>query len=369
MSEPAMEHGPHGLALDAERGRLYVSAEGSTGRTGGVVVIDTGTGRAIGRIDTGAPGPHWFVAGPDGRTGYAGNKEAPFVSPCTSPLVGSCWVKSGWRRMSVLKRQFLPVLLLKRGSSMNRIALITGGNRGIGRAAAYALADEDIDIILTYRSNPDEADTVVAELVKRGRTAIALPLDTTRHDDFPAFADQLGDQLREHWERDHLDILVNNAGFDRLTPFGQTEAATIDALFAVHVKGPILLTELLSPLINDGGRILFVSSGLTRYVANPAYSVYASMKGAIEIYTKYAAKILGSRAITVNVIAPGATATDFAGGVIRDDEKYRAMVTANHAFGRVGEPQDIGDAVRAITSASAGWITAQRIEASGGQGL
>jgi NAD(P)-dependent dehydrogenase (short-subunit alcohol dehydrogenase family) len=137
----------------------------------------------------------------------------------------------------------------------------------------------------------------------------------------------------------------------------------------VHVKGPILLTELLAPMICDGGRVLFTSTGLTRYIANPGYSVYATMKGAIEVYTRYAAKALGAREITVNAIAPGATATDFAGGRIRDDETYRAMITANHARGRVGEPEDIGAAVRTIVSETAGWITAQRIEASGGQSL
>ncbi|MEU9888197.1 SDR family oxidoreductase [Sphaerisporangium sp. NPDC051011] len=252
---------------------------------------------------------------------------------------------------------------------MARIALITGGNRGIGRASALALADDGTDVIVTYRSNPDEAKEVVAELTERGRTALALQLDTTEHDSFPAFADELRRNLQEHWGQSQFDILVNNAGFDRLTPFGHIDPITIDDLYAVHVKGPILLTELLASTVRDGGRVLFTSSGLTRYVANPNYSVYASMKGAIEVYTKYAAKVLGSRAITVNVIAPGATATDFANGVIRDNDDYRAMVTANHAFGRVGEPQDIGGAVRAITAESAGWITAQRIEASGGQSL
>lgn len=252
---------------------------------------------------------------------------------------------------------------------MTRIALVTGGNRGLGRASARALADDGTDIIVTYRSNPGEADSVVAELSECGRTAIALPLDITDHDSFPAFADELRSQLRERWAREQFDILINNAGFDGLTPFGQTDTATIDALYAVHVKGPILLTELLAPMIHDGGRVLFTSTGLTRYVANPAYSVYASMKGAIEVYTKYAAKALGARAITVNAVAPGATATDFGGGMIRDDDAYRAMVTRNHAFGRVGEPEDIGGAVRAIVSGSSGWITAQRIEASGGQSL
>ncbi|MFH8533226.1 SDR family NAD(P)-dependent oxidoreductase [Streptomyces tendae] len=161
----------------------------------------------------------------------------------------------------------------------------------------------------------------------------------------------------------------NNAGFDGRTPFRLTDPTTMDALYEVHVKGPILLTELLAPLIADGGRVLFTSTGLTRYVANPAYSVYASMKGAIEVYTKYAAKALGPRAITVSALAPGATATDFAGGMIRDNPDYRAMITANHASGRVGEPADVAGAVRTLASPSAGWITAQRVEASGGQSL
>ncbi len=252
---------------------------------------------------------------------------------------------------------------------MARIALITGGNRGLGRAFALALADDGTDVIVTYRSNPEEANAVVAELSERGRAAAALRLDVTDHGSFPAFADELLRQLRERWGREQFDILLNNAGFDSLTPFGQTDAETMDALYAVHVKGPVLLTELLAPMIADGGRVLFSSTGLTRYVANPAYSVYAAMKGAIEVYIKYAAKALGARAITVNAIAPGATATDFAGGRIRDDDAYRAMILASHAFGRIGEPQDIGGAVRAVVSASAGWITAQRIEAAGGQSL
>jgi NAD(P)-dependent dehydrogenase (short-subunit alcohol dehydrogenase family) len=166
-----------------------------------------------------------------------------------------------------------------------------------------------------------------------------------------------------------VPALKTTASAGGLTPFGDTDASIMDALYAVHVKGPVLLTELLAPLIRDGGRVILTSTGLTRYVANPAYSVYAAMKGAIEVYTKYAAKALGARAITVNTIAPGATATDFGGGMIRDDDGYRAMVTTNHAFGRVGNPDDIGAAVRTITPRSAGWITAQRIEVSGGQSL
>jgi NAD(P)-dependent dehydrogenase (short-subunit alcohol dehydrogenase family) len=251
---------------------------------------------------------------------------------------------------------------------MSRIALITGGNRGLGRAAAEALADDGTDVVVTYRSHPEEAEEVVAGLVARGRRAAALRLDVTDHASFPAFRDALLDLLRG-WDRDDLDILVNNGGHDGPTPFGEIEAATMDALYAVHVRGPILLTDVLAPLIRDGGRVVFVSTGLTRYAANPLTSVYAAMKGAVEVYTRYAAKALGPRRITVNALAPGATATDIGGGRIRDDEGYRAMITANHASGRVGEPEDIGGALRAITAESAGWITAQRIEASGGQML
>jgi NAD(P)-dependent dehydrogenase (short-subunit alcohol dehydrogenase family) len=252
---------------------------------------------------------------------------------------------------------------------MARIALITGGNRGLGRAAALALAEDGCDIVLTYRSHAHEAEAVVGQITALGRTAAALALDVTDSAAFPGFADELRACLREHWGTEEFDVLVNNAGFEGRTPFGQTDAATIDSLHAVHVKGPILLTELLAPMVRDRGRVLFSSTGLTRYVANPVYSVYAAMKGAIEVYTKYAAKVLAGRGITVNVLAPGATATDFGGGVIRDDEAYRAMITANHASGRVGEPEDIGGAVRAVVSESAGWITTQRIEASGGQSL
>jgi len=252
---------------------------------------------------------------------------------------------------------------------MTRIALITGGNRGIGRAVALALAEDGTDVVITYRSHPSEAEAVVAELAERGRTAAALRLDTSDPAGLPAFSDELRRLLKAQWETERFDILVNNAGFNRMTAFGETDVAAMDELYAVHVRGPVLLTELLAPMIRDGGRVLFTSTGLTRYVANPGYSVYASMKGAIEVYTKYAAKALGPRRITVNALAPGATATDFAGGTIRDDEAYRTLVTRNHAFGRVGEPADIGAAVRAVTAESAGWITAQRIEASGGQSL
>lgn len=251
---------------------------------------------------------------------------------------------------------------------MTRIALITGGSRGLGRASALALAAHDTDAVLTYRTGAEEAAAVVAELESAGRRAVALPLDTTAPETFPAFAAALGTTLRETWDVDRLDALVNNAGYVVDTPFGGTTAEQIASLTAVHLTGPVLLTQELAPLLRDGGAVLNLSTGLTRNLVNPGYSVYAAMKGAIEVWSRYLAKELGARGIRVNVLAPGATATDFAGGLIRDNEAYQAGIIASSALGRVGQPDDIGRAAAAILSGDLAWVTGQRIEASGGQG-
>jgi NAD(P)-dependent dehydrogenase (short-subunit alcohol dehydrogenase family) len=252
---------------------------------------------------------------------------------------------------------------------MTRIALITGGSRGLGRASALALAVQDVDFVLTYNSAADEAAAVVAELQAAGRRAVALQLDTTRSETFPAFADALRTALRETFGREQLDILVNNAGYAVDTFPGATTKEQIDDLVAVHLTGPLLLTQQLDALLADGGRVLNVSTGLTQNLVNPGYSVYASLKGAVEVWTRYLAKQLGARGITVNVVAPGATATDFAGGAIRDNEQYQANIVATVPLGRVGQPDDIGQAVASILSDGMGWVTGQRIEASGGQGM
>jgi len=253
--------------------------------------------------------------------------------------------------------------------AMTRIALITGGSRGLGRASALALAAHDVDTVLTYNSAAGEAAAAVAELEAAGRTAVALQLDTTRPETFPAFAATLRSALRERWGREQLDILMNNAGYSDDTPFGSTTREQIDRLAAVHLTGPVLLTQELSGLLGDGARILNVSTGLTRNLVNPAYAVYASMKGAVEVWTRYLAKELGPRGIRVNVIAPGATMTDFAGGLIRDNAQYQSAIAASSPLGRAGRPEDIGAAVAAILSEELSWVTGQRIEASGGQGM
>lgn len=245
------------------------------------------------------------------------------------------------------------------------IALITGGSRGLGRSMALHLAERGTDVVITYRQRRDEADAVVAAIVALGRRAAALPLDVGDSATFPSFVAALRDVLKATWQRDHLDFLVNNAGVAGHAAFADTSEAQFDELMRVHLKGPFFLTQQLLPLIADGGRIVNVSSGLARF-ALPGYAAYASMKGGIEVLTRYLAKELGSRRITVNTLAPGAIETDFGGGRVRDDKTLNAQIAATTALGRVGLPDDIGGALAMLLSPEAGWINAQRIEASGG---
>ena len=249
-----------------------------------------------------------------------------------------------------------------------KIALITGGNRGLGRNGALKLAARGTDIIFTYRSHPEEAQEVVKEIESLGARAAALPLDVGDSSQFDAFAQQLAKLLKDSWQRDSFDYLVNNAGHGHYKLFSETTEQEFDALVNVHFKGPYFLTQRLLPLISDGGRILNISSGLTR-MTYPGSSTYAAVKGAMEVLTRYQAKELGERRIRVNILAPGAIETDFGGGRVRDTREINDTIASLTALGRVGLPDDIGDAISAILSDETGWITAQRIEASGGQAL
>lgn len=244
------------------------------------------------------------------------------------------------------------------------LTLITGGSRGLGRAMAIAVARQGHDVLLTYRSQQAEAASVVAEIEALGRRAAALPLDVGESDTFDAFAAAVRAQLAT-WNRERVDHLVNNAGMGVHAGFAETTREQFDALVDVHFKGPFFLTQTLLPLIADGGRILNISSGLARF-ALPGYAAYAAMKGAMEVLTRYQAKELGARGIAVNIIAPGAIETDFGGGAVRDNADLNAFVAAQTALGRVGLPDDIGGAVALLLSPGAGWVNAQRIEASGG---
>ncbi|MEZ5962276.1 MAG: SDR family oxidoreductase [Planctomycetota bacterium] len=248
-----------------------------------------------------------------------------------------------------------------------RLAVITGGSRGLGRSSAVHLARMGVASILTYRDNKTEADKAVAEVAAAGAKAVALPLDVGRADTFAAFADAVQRALPT-FGRAHFDFLVNNAGMGLHKPFVETSEAELDALYQVHLKGPFLLTQALLPLMEDGGRILNVSSGLARFTY-PGYSAYAAMKGAVEVLTRYQARELGARRITVNTLAPGAIETDFNGGVVRANRELNQMIASTTALGRVGLPDDVGGAVATLLTGALAWVDGQRIEVSGGQGL
>ncbi len=249
-----------------------------------------------------------------------------------------------------------------------KIALITGGSRGLGRSGALALAKRGAGVILTYRSNKAEADAAVAEIAGLGGKAVALALDVGHSETFAGFAAEVKRALHETWGRDTFDFLVNNAGIGVHASFAQTTEAQFMDLMNVHIKGPFFLTQALLPLLADGGKILNISTGLTRFTL-PGYSAYAAMKGAMEVWTHYLAKELGARGIRANTLAPGAIETDFGGGAVRDNAQLNAMIAGQTALGRVGKPEDIGGAIAALLGDEAGWMTAQRVEASGGMFL
>lgn len=246
-----------------------------------------------------------------------------------------------------------------------RIAIVTGGSRGLGRNMAEHLARRGVGIILTYRSGEIEAAQVAAGIRAAGGRAVALRLDVGETAGFAAFVDQVRAALAETWGRSDFHILINNAGVGAHAPFMETTEAQFDQMVAIHLKGVFFLTQRLLPLMADGGRVLNVSSGLTRF-SLPGYAAYAAVKGAVEVLTSYLAKELGPRRISVNTLAPGAIETDFGGGRVRDDTQLNAMIAAQTALGRVGLPDDIGGAVAALLDGEAGWINGQRIEASGG---
>ncbi len=249
-----------------------------------------------------------------------------------------------------------------------RIALVTGGSRGLGKNAALKLAAKGTDILLTYHSNRQAALEVVAEIEKKGVKAAALALNVGDISSFDAFASEVAQVLTQQWGRTTFDYLLNNAGIGLNVPFDETSEAQFDQLMNIQFKGPFFLTQRLLPLLQDGGRIL---KRLKRpgAFALPGYAAYAAMKGAMEVLTRYQAKELGGRGISVNIIAPGAIETDFGGGVVRDNAEVNRHIAAQTALGRVGLPDDIGDAIAALLSDELAWMNAQRVEVSGGMFL
>lgn len=248
-----------------------------------------------------------------------------------------------------------------------RIALVTGGSRGLGRSTVLALAARGVDSIFTYHSRRTDADAVVAAVEAQGRRASALPLDVGDAASFPAFMQSVERALAEMGVA-RFDHLVNNAGTSLHKSFEQTTEAELDGAYTVHFKGPFLLTQALLPRMNDGGGIVNISSGLARFVGAPT-SAYGAMKGAMEVLTRYLAKELGPRGIRVNTVAPGAIATDFSGGAVRDNPELQERVIAMTALGRIGQPDDIGDMIASLLDDANRWVTGQRIEVSGGMVL
>lgn len=253
-------------------------------------------------------------------------------------------------------------------TTKGKIALITGGSRGLGKDMALRLAEKGNDVIITYNNRQDEALKVVDEIRKAGRKADQLKLNTGDINSFDSFTETLKSTLTKTFNTDSFDFLVNNAGIGNYAAFAETTEAQFDTLVNIHFKGVYFLTQKLLSAINDDGRIINISTGLTRF-SNPGYSAYASMKGAIEVLTRYMAKELGARKITVNTVAPGAIETDFAGGMVRDNEQINKHIASVTALGRVGVAEDIGGVVAFLCSEEARWINGQRIEVSGGMNL
>ena len=251
---------------------------------------------------------------------------------------------------------------------MKKLAIITGGSRGLGKSSALALADKGVDVIFTYHNNVKAAQDVIKEIKQKGQKAFALQLDTRDFDAIPEFVSQVEGLLTNEFARSDFDYLLNNAGTGLHAILADTTYNELEDMLAIHVKGPFFLTQSLLPLLKDGGHILNVSSGLARF-SLPGSGAYAIAKGAVEVMTRYMAKEFANRQIRVNTLAPGAIATDFRDGNVRDNPQMNQMVSSITALGRVGEADDIGNAVAMLFSDGSGWITGQRIEASGGMFL
>jgi NAD(P)-dependent dehydrogenase (short-subunit alcohol dehydrogenase family) len=250
----------------------------------------------------------------------------------------------------------------------NKIALVTGGSRGLGKDMAISLAKKGIDVVLTYNTNKAEADNVVKEIQSLNQEAVAFQLDAGNVKGFDKFMKEVTSWLKENRGSANFDFLINNAGTALHALFAETTEEQFDTALNIHYKGVFFLTQKALPFINDGGRIINISSGLARF-SFPGSAAYASMKGAVEVLTRYLARELGSRGIAANIVAPGAIETDFGGGRVRDNKEMNSQIAGLTALGRVGLPDDIGSVVAFLCTEDAKWINGQRIEVSGGMNL
>ncbi len=251
---------------------------------------------------------------------------------------------------------------------MNKIALVTGGSRGLGKDMALRLADYGNDVIITYHSQKEAADAVIKEIETKGKKAAALQFDSSDIPSLEGFLKQMQQTLKQNWNAKKFDFLITNAGIGATIPFMKVTEADFDRFMNVHFKSIYFLIQKSLPLMNDGGRIINISTGTTRF-SNPGYSIYATMKAAVEVLTRYIAKEIGARGITVNVVAPGPIATDFNNGGNRDNPERVKILSGLTALGRIGMAEDVGGVVAFLCSDDARWINGQRIEVSGGINL
>jgi NAD(P)-dependent dehydrogenase (short-subunit alcohol dehydrogenase family) len=249
--------------------------------------------------------------------------------------------------------------------SQTKIALVTGGSRGLGKDMALSIAKKGIDVIITYRSKEAEAIQVLAEIEGLGRKAVALHLDMSDFSSLNSFVQTVKETLKVKWNTGSFDFLINNAGMGATVPFMEVTEELFTDFLNVHFKSIYFLTQKTVPILNSGGRIINISTGTTRF-SNPGYSVYASMKGAIEVFTKYLAKELGVKGIGANVVAPGPVETDFNNAFIKSNPQVKAIMSTLSPLGRVGAADDIGSVVAFLCTEDAKWINGQRIEVSGG---
>ncbi|MBW8244900.1 SDR family oxidoreductase [Muricauda oceani] len=250
----------------------------------------------------------------------------------------------------------------------NKIALVTGGSRGLGRDMAINLAVKGLDVVLTYHSNEEAAKEVIKEIEGKGQKGVALQLDVTDLSSYDSFISSLIGSLEENFDTDKIDYLINNGGFIYYIPYGEATRDQFDDLLNVHFKGPFFLTQLLLGNMNDNGGLVNISTGLARFTT-PGFATYAAMKGAMETLTKYQAKELGQRGIRSNIVAPGPIETDVMGGAVRDNKEMNQHLASQTALGRVGLPDDIGSVVAFLCTDDAKWINGERIEISGGSNL
>jgi len=248
---------------------------------------------------------------------------------------------------------------------MTKIALVTGGSRGLGKDMAIRLAEKGLGVVLTYRSQKEEAENVVKTIESYGQKATALPFDANDIKGIDGFLLAVSKTLESNWATSKFDYLINNAGMGATVPYPNVTEEIFDNFMNVHFKGVYFLTQKSLPFLNDGGGIINISSGTTRFCV-PGYSAYASMKGGVEVLTKYLAKELGSRGIKANIVAPGPIETDFNNAGIRNNPQMKAALSSMSPLQRVGAADDIGGVIAFLCSDDAKWINGQRIEVSGG---